>query len=112
MENKKQKLRRMRLAARDNEDGTVSTHVLSWTGDPSKKRGNFGVFPTIAPKSGKETSTKKEDWTEQSPSEAESKGEMIHVKTKRRAERLAAGSWKKGEARRESMREYRLSKKQ
>jgi hypothetical protein len=107
---KKKRIRNMRKTVRENPDGSVSSHVMSWTGDPTKKRGDYGVYPTIAPKEGKETSSNYEDWKEQTAKEAIDNGEFIKVNRKRRAERLAAGSWKKGEARREAMREYRNNK--
>jgi len=37
-------------------------------------------------------------------------GEVYEFRSKRRAERFAAGSWKKGKAKREAMKEYRKSK--
>jgi len=109
--NKKKAIREMRTTARKNLDGTTSSHKMAWTGDPSKKRGDFGVFPTITPKEGKGSSTKPSDWEKQTPKEAISKGEMILVKSRRKAERLAAGSWKKGDDRREAMKAFRKRKK-
>lgn len=84
---------------------------MAWVGDPSKKRGDFAVFPTIAPKKGKEKSSNPADWKEQSPKEAEERGEMIKVNSRRRAEKLAAGSWKKGQDKRDAMKDYRANKK-
>ena len=110
MDGKKRRLREMRPVARNNEDGTVSTHKLSWVGDETKKRGEFGVFPTITPNKGKETSSDPKDWSEQTAKEAAQKGELIKVKRRIVAERLAAGSWKKGADRREAMKEYRNNK--
>ena len=101
----------MRPVARNNPDGTVSSHKMAWTGDPSKKRGNFGVFPTITPKKGKKTSTKSADWKEQTAKEAAAKGELIKVKRKKKAQKLAAGSWKKGKDKREAMKSYRGKKR-
>jgi hypothetical protein len=69
------------------------------------------VFPTITPKPGKEKSTDPKDWKTQSMKEAMSKGEFIEVKSRKRAEKLAAGSWKRGKDRVEAMKEYRKSKK-
>ena len=102
----------MRPVARQNPDGTQSTHVMAWVGDPTKKKnGDFGVFPTITPKPGKEKSSNPKDWTTQTPKQAAAKGEMINVKRRKKAEKLAAGSWKKGIDRREAMKDYRSSKK-
>lgn len=109
--NKKKAIREMRTTARKNPDGTKSTHKMAWVGDPSKKRGNFGVFPTIAPKKGKENSSDPKDWEKQTPKQASSKGEMIKVKSRKKAKKLAAGSWKKGKEKREAMKVYRANKK-
>ena len=108
---KKKAIRNMRESAAITPDGKRESHKMAWVGDPSKKRGEFGVFPSITPKKGKEKSTKPADWTTQSPKEAADKGEMIIVKSRRRAEKLAAGSWKKGQDRKDAMKEYRLNKK-
>lgn len=111
--NKKKAIRDMRkgVTGRQNPDGSKSTHEMGWVGDPSKKRGNFGVYPTIAPKAGKEKSTDPKDWKEQSPKEAADKGEMIYVKSRRKAEKLSAGSWKKGQDKKDAMKDYRANKK-
>ena len=109
--NKKKAIRKMRTTARKNSDGTTSTHKMAWVGDPSKKRGDFGVFPTITPKKGKEGSSDPKDWEKQTPKQAAAKGEMIKVKSKRKAEKLAAGSWKKGKDKRDAMKAYRANKK-
>ena len=109
MPGKKKRIRQMRTGRRKNPDGTYSTHMMGWLGDPTRKRGNFAVYPTIAPKKGK-TSERPEDWKEQTPEEAKAAGEMIEVKSRRRAERLAAGSWKKGIDKREAMKNYRKNK--
>lgn len=92
-------------------DGIKTSHRMAWVGDPSKKKGNFGVFPTVAPKKGKESSKKESDWTSQSPKQAESKGEMINFKKRKKAEKFAAGSWKKGSAKRQAMKSYRKTKR-
>jgi hypothetical protein len=112
MPNKKRRIRRMRKEGqhRQNPDGTVSTHKMAWAGDPSKKRGRFAVFPTISPKKGKETSHKSEDWEEQDYDKAKAKGETVEVKSRRKAKKLAAGSWKKGKDKTEAMRKYRRNK--
>ena len=107
---KKKKIREMRPVPRQNADGTKSTHIMAWVGDEKKKRGKFGVFPTIAQKPGKEKSSNPRDWVEQTPDQAAKRGEMINVKRRKRAEKLAAGSWKKGIDKRVAMKEYRRSK--
>jgi hypothetical protein len=109
--NKKKTIRDMRVSSRNNEDGTTSSHKMAWVGDQSKKRGAFGVFPTITPKKGHESSSDPAHWRTQNPQEAEEKGEMIKVKSRRKAEKLAAGSWKQGRDKKEAMKEYRKEKR-
>lgn len=111
--NKKKAIRDMRkgVTGRINEEGKTETHLMEYEGDISKNRGKFVVYPSIAPKPGKEKSTSPDDWESQSPEQAAAKGELIEVKSRRRAEKLAAGSWKKGIDRREAMAEYRENKK-
>ena len=109
--NKKKAIRDMRPVAKKNPDGTTESHKMEWTGDPTKKRGNFAVYPSITPVKGKEKSSDPKDWKTQTAKEAASKGELIKVNSRRRAEKIAAGAWKKGEARREAMKEYRINKR-
>ncbi len=108
--NKKKRIRNMRPVARLNPDGSTSSHVMAWAGDPSKRRGNFGVFPTITPKIGKENSTNPNDWKIQSAQEAIEKGEFIKLRRKRKAIKFAAGSWKKGIDKTAAMRSFRRQK--
>jgi hypothetical protein len=107
---KKKRARNMRTSSY-MEGGKRVSHKMAWVGDPTKKKGKYGVFPTVTPKKGKESSTKKSDWTTQTPGEAHSKGEMIEFSRRNRAERFSAGSWKKGKEKREAMKTYRRSKK-
>jgi len=92
------------------DSGQKASHKMSWVGDPSKKRGNFAVFPTIAPKTGKEMSRSPKDWIEQTPQQAKQRNELINVNSRRKAEKLAAGSWKKGSEKKIAMAEYRANK--
>jgi hypothetical protein len=108
---KRKAIREMRPVAKKNPDGSTESHKMSWVGDPSKKRGDFAVFPTITPKQGKEESSDPKDWTTQTPQEAAAKGELIKVKSRRKAEKLAAGSWKKGQDKKDAMKDYRANKK-
>ena len=109
--NKKKAIRNMRPVARNIPGEKPESHLMAWDGDPNKKRGNYSVFPTITPKKGKEKSSDPKDWTTQTPEQAAAKGELIKVNTKRKAERLAAGSWKKGQDKKDAMKEYRAQKK-
>lgn len=108
---KKKAIRNMRASAMVTSQGDRISHKMAWEGDPSKRRGKFTVFPTVAPKKGKEKSTNPSDWVEQDYDSAMKRGEVIQVRSRRRAEKLAAGSWKKGKEKKEAMKEYRASKK-
>jgi hypothetical protein len=108
---KKKQIRQMRETAMVKPDGTRESHKMEYVGDISKRRGDFAVYPSVTPKPGKEKSTNPKDWTTQDASQAAKKGELIEVKSRKRAEKLAAGSWKKGADRREAMKEYRGNKK-
>ena len=92
MPNKKKQIRNMRQSAKVNPDCSKESHRMAWVGDPTKRRGDFAVFPTIAPKKGKEKSTNPADWVEQGYKEAKARGEVVPVKSRRKAEKLAAGS--------------------
>ena len=108
---KKRAIRKMRQTAMVKPDGTRESHRMEYVGDTSKRRGKFGVYPSVTPKPGKEKSTNPKDWTTQDASQAKKKGELIEVKSRRRAEKLAAGSWKKGKDKKEAMKDYRQTKK-
>lgn len=109
---KKKAIRKMRSFSRKNEDGSESTHLMEWVGDPNKKRGDFGVFPSIAPKEGNTGSSDPKDWKEIGPEEAIERGEMVNVRSKKKAEKLAMGSWKKGRDKRDAMKGYREWKRE
>jgi hypothetical protein len=108
---KKKAIRNMRSFSRKNEDGGESTHLMAWYGDPDKKRGDFSVAPTIAPKEGNTGSSDPKDWEEIDYRQAKERGEVIDVKSRKKAEKLSFGSWKKGKDKRDAMREYRGWKK-
>jgi len=83
--------------------------VMEW-GEGSGKY-KYQVNPTIFPE-------KDGSWKDlggqgnTAYNEAMKRGEVIGFKSKRRAEKFAAGSWKKGPARREAMKNYRKAKKE
>jgi hypothetical protein len=99
----------MRKTSRQNADGGESTHVMEW-GEGSGKH-KYQVNPSIFPE-------KDGSWKDlggqgnAAYNEAMKRGEVIGFKRKRRAEKFAAGSWKKGPARREAMKNYRKAKKE
>ena len=82
--------------------GTKSTHLMvdDVKGNPT---GTYSVWPSIT--------TDKEGYEKQTQEEAHTRGEVYEFKSKRRAEKFAAGSWKKGKDRREAMRAYRKKKR-
>ncbi len=85
---RKRKARKIRKGkgVRTNPDGTVSTHLMAtYTGEGGKHY----VAPTIAP-------DEKGIYKPQSFSQALAKGEVFEFKNKKRAEKFAQGSWKKG----------------
>ena len=87
--------------------GSKSTHlmvddILDSSGKPRKK-GPYHVFPSIT--------TSKSGYKFQNENEAYRAGEVYQFKRRKRAEKFAHGSWKKGRDRRDAMKAYRKSKK-
>ena len=105
---RKRAARSIRSTSRSNPDGSVSTHKMEWGAEGGKGRKRYSVNPTIFPE-------KDGSWSEKGGadaySEAKKRGEVFGFRSAKRAEKFAAGSWKKGEARRESMKNYRAAKK-
>ncbi len=75
-----------------------STHLMA---DSVNEKGNrFYVWPSISPGPlGK--------YHAQSFEEAAAKGELFKFRNEKRAQKFAWGSWKKGEAKKQAMRDYR-----
>lgn len=115
--NKKKAIRNMRTTSSGEQmymvepDGSRASHKMGYDKVPNKKGKKYAVFPSISPKPGKEKSRKPEDWTNQSGAEAEKKGEAIFVRREKKAQKLSAGSWKKGQDRKEAMQNYRADRK-
>ena len=101
----------MRGSSHMKEGSGTASHKMSDGYHPERKKKKYSVYPTIAPKKGKEKSTDKKDWEKQSERTASKKGEVVYVKRKKRAEKLAAGAWKKGKDRKEAMKTYRNKRK-
>ena len=85
------------------EEGSSSTHLTTWG---ESDGGKFHAWPTITNK------TESGEYKDQSFKEALKAGEVYEFKSKRRAEKFAAGSWKKGKAKREAMKAYRKKKRE
>ena len=78
----------------------METHRMEW-GSAGKK---YHVNPSI-------TFDKKGKKKSQSYKQAVEAGEVYEFRKQKRAERFAAGSWKKGKDKREAMKAYRAEKK-
>lgn len=103
---RKKHVRSIRPTSRKNSDGTRSSHIMeSGEGEGKYK---YQVNPTLFP-------SKDGSWTEKEGipgwREAQKRGEVYGFKKKKKAEKFAHGSWKKGKDRREGMKSYRESKK-
>ena len=87
------------------QNGKVETHRMQW-GDSENKKGKkvYHVNPSI-------TFDEKGKVKPQTYRQAVEAGEVYEFKKKKKAERFAAGSWKKGKAKREAMNAYRQTKK-
>ena len=81
------------------EPGTESTHLMA----TYEQDGKYYVVPTIT--------TDSEGYKTQSFEQAKEAGEVYEFKSKRRADKFAHGSWKRGKDRHEAMRDYRQSKR-
>jgi len=107
---RKKEARAIRPTERKNSDGTVSTHKMeSGEGEGKYK---YQVNPTIFPEkdgSWKDLGGNKD--RNAAYKEAQKRGEVFGFKSEKRAEKFAAGSWKKGQDRREAMKSYRSDKK-
>jgi len=84
------------------EEQDRSTHLMV-DNIATAKKGEYKVWPSISPGPlGK--------YHSQSFEEAEANDEMFKFRNKKRAEKFAHGSWKKGEDKKEAMANYRESK--
>lgn len=99
--------RQMRNTFRTASDGKKETVRMEWGEGPGKYK--YQVNPTIFPE-------KDGTWKDlggqgmAAYNEAKKRGEVIGFKSKKKAEKFAAGSWKKGAARKEAMKNYREGK--
>ena len=77
------------------------THLMGlWDGADKFNGKGYVVAPTIRPLD------KEGNYEPQTIDEAYKRGEVFEFKNKRIAERFAAGSWKKGQDRKEAMKAY------
>jgi len=87
-----------------DKEGKTETHKMGYGSGEVDGKTVYMVHPTIT----FDDKGKKKD---QSFQEAKKAGEVYGFKRKKRAEKFAAGSWKKGKDRREAMRKYRNNKR-
>ena len=86
------------------QNGKVETHRMEW-GQSENKKGKevYHVNPSI-------TFDEKGKVKPQTYRQAVEAGEVYEFKKKKKAEKFAAGSWKKGKDKREAMKAYRKTK--
>lgn len=114
---KKRAIRKMRTTSSGEQmymvspDGAKESHLMEYIKVPNKKGKKYAVYPSVAPKPGQELSRNPKDWTTQSGPEAKKKGEVVFVRSEKKAQKLSAGSWKKGQDKRDAMKAYREDKK-
>jgi len=99
---KKRRKKHLRNLERNKSGRNATVKMATYTGGKNNEK-NY-VAPTI-------TFKDDEKARPQSFNEALAAGEVYEFKAKKRAERFAAGSWKKGKAKREAMKAYRKKKR-
>ena len=103
--NKKKEARSIREGYAPTERG--ETHLMGlWDTEDKKGRKGYVAAPTIRP------IDKKGNYVPQTLEEAYERGETFEFKNKKKAEKFSFGSWKKGEAKKEAMKNYRMYKKE
>lgn len=93
-----------------NEDGSVSTHLMSG-GEGGSEKHKYTVNPTVFPNEGGKTWTDLRNDPRGAYDEASKRGELFGFKSEKRAEKFGMGSWKKGQAGSEANQMYRDAKK-
>ncbi len=99
---KRRRKKHLRNLPRNKSGRKATVKMATYTG--GKKNEKNYAAPTI-------TFRGKEKARPQSFNEALAAGEVYEFKSRKRAERFAAGSWKKGKAKREAMAAFRKNKK-
>lgn len=100
---KRRRKKHLRNLERNKSGRKKTVKMATYTGGKNNEK-NYAA-PTITFKG-------KEKAKPQSFNEALAAGEVYEFKSKRKAERFAAGSWKKGKAKREAMKAYRKKRKE
>tara|TARA_R100000951_G_C2568976_1_gene158103 strand:+ start:419 stop:736 length:318 start_codon:yes stop_codon:yes gene_type:complete len=99
---KKNRKKHLRNLKRNSSGRNATVRMATYTGGKNNEK-NYAA-PTI-------TFKNNEKEKPQTFKQALEAGEVYEFRSKLRAERFAAGSWKKGKAKREAMRAYRKNKK-
>ena len=99
---KRRRKKHLRNLPRNKSGRKATVKMATYTGGKNNKK-NYAA-PTI-------TFRGNEESRPQSFNEALAAGEVYEFKRRKRAERFAAGSWKKGKAKREAMAAFRKNKK-
>jgi hypothetical protein len=100
---KKKRKKHLRNLKRNKSGRNATVKMTYGSGDVDGKK-VYRAYPSITFKGNEKAKP-------QSYKEALDAGEVYEFKRKKRAERFAAGSWKKGKAKREAMKAYRAKKK-
>ena len=97
---KRRRKKHLRNLERNSSGRNATVKMATYSGD-----NKYYAAPTI-------TFEGNEPAKPQTFQQALEAGEVYEFKSRRRAERFAAGSWKKGKAKREAMKAYRQKRKQ
>jgi hypothetical protein len=87
-----------------NKEGKTETHKMAYGSGEVDGKTVYRAYPTVT----FDDKGKKKD---QSYNEAKKAGELYEFKREKRAEKFAAYRYKKGKARREAKRDYKMNKK-
>lgn len=100
---RKNRKKHLRNLPRNSSGRNATVKMASYEGERNGKT-KYYAAPTITFKGNSPSKS-------QSFKQALDAGEVYEFNKKKKAERFAAGSWKKGKDKREAMKAYRLSKK-
>ena len=100
---KKGKKKHLRNLERNKSGRDATVKMATYTGGKDNEK--YYAAPTITFKGDEPT-------RKQSFDEALKAGEVYEFKSKRKSERFAAGSWKKGKDKKEAMKAYRQKKRE
>lgn len=108
----KLKIKNNKKRAREIREGYAptenrETHLMGlWESQDKKGKPKYLVAPTIRP------INKEGSYVPQSIEEAYKRNEVFEFKNKKKAEKFSFGSWKKGEVKKDAMKDYKDYKKE